>query len=62
VPRTVKYLVLFPHAHLTCLLLAAIQLMPLPEEPENRSSHPFGIVRASPDPLCHPPTLGRRDS
>jgi hypothetical protein len=37
-----SYLASLPHARITCLLLAVIQLMPLPDEPE---AHPTVLRR-----------------
>ena len=59
--RLIQYLAVLPYARLTCLLLAASQLMPLPDEPEHHDSHPLGIVSVGPDPLVRATTLGRRD-
>ena len=53
----VQFLARLPYARLTCLLLAAIQLMPLPDEPENRSSPSFGNVLVGPDPWSQRPPL-----
>jgi hypothetical protein len=59
VPSPVQFLARLPHARLTCLFLAAAQLMPLPDEPEVWSSFPLGEVRAGPDPWSHqPPSKG----
>ena len=58
----VHFLVRLPYARLTCLLLAAIQLMPLPDEPENRSNRCPGIAWVGPDSWSSQTTLGRRDS
>jgi len=61
VRRLVHYLAVLPYARLTCLLLAASQLMPLPEQPEHHARYPLGIVSTGPDPLVRETTLGRRD-
>ena len=53
----VQFLARLPYARLTCLLLAAIQLMPLPEEPEHRSSRSLCIVWVGPDPWSQRPPL-----
>ena len=53
----VQFLVRLPYARLTCLLLAAIQLMPLPDEPENPSNCLLGIVWVGPDPWSQRPPL-----
>jgi hypothetical protein len=47
----VQFLARLPYARLTCLFFAAAQLMPLPDEPENRSNRSLGIVWVGPDPL-----------
>jgi hypothetical protein len=57
VPRPVEYLARLPHARLTCLLLAAIQLMPLPDEPESHSKHAMEFVAVGPDPVSQRPLL-----
>ncbi len=46
----VQFLARLPYARLACLFLAAAQLMPLPEEPEDCPSRSLGVVRAGPDP------------
>ena len=61
-PRLVQYLAFLPYARLICLLLAASQLMPLPDEPESRFDQALGIIAFGPDPLVRETTLGRRDS
>jgi len=53
----VQFLARPSYARLTFLLLAAIQLMPLPDEPEDRSSRAFGIVWVGPDPWSQRPPL-----
>ena len=50
-----------PYVRLACLILAAIQIMPLPDEPKDRPSRSPGIVRGSPN-RGHTVPLGRRDS
>lgn len=53
----IQFLARLPYARLSCLLLAAIQLMPLPDEPENHSRLSFGHVVAGPDPWSKRPPL-----
>jgi hypothetical protein len=53
----VEFLARFSYARLAFLLLAAIKLMPLPDEPENRSSPSFGNVAVGPDPWSQRPPL-----
>jgi hypothetical protein len=62
VPSSVRFLSRLPHARLACLLLAAIQLMPLPDEPDNVSDKHLAVVSVGPDPVVPLTTLGRRDS
>ena len=52
-----QFLARLPYARLTCLFLAAAQLMPLPDEPENSSSRSLGIVWVGPDPWSQRPPL-----
>jgi hypothetical protein len=51
VRNSVRFLSRLPQARLTCLLLAAIQLMPLPDEPETPFSKQLAIVSVGPDPV-----------
>lgn len=53
----VQFLIRLPYARLACLFLAAAQLMPLPEEPEDCPSRLLGVVRAGPDPWSQRPPL-----
>jgi len=53
----VQFLARLPYARLACLFLAAAQLMPLPEEPEDCPSRSLGVVRAGPDPWSQRPPL-----
>ena len=53
----VQFLARLPYTRLTCLLLAAIQLMPLPDEPENHSSRSLSLVWVGPDPWSQRPPL-----
>jgi hypothetical protein len=53
----VQFLAHLPYARLACLFLAAAQLMPLPEEPEDCPSRSLGVVRAGPDPWSERPPL-----
>ena len=46
-----------PYARLACLLLAAIQLMPFPDEPENCPGRSLGVVQIGPDPWSQRPPL-----
>ncbi len=46
----VRFLARLPYPRLTCLLLAAIQLMPLPEEPEACLADKLALVAVGPDP------------
>ncbi len=48
-PSPVRFLARLPYPCLTCLLLAAIQLMPLSEEPEARLADELAIVAVGPD-------------
>jgi hypothetical protein len=57
VQTPVQYLARLPYSRLACLLLAAIQLMPLPDEPERHSSPTFGILSVGPDPWSQRPPL-----
>jgi hypothetical protein len=50
VPSPVRFLPRLPYPRVICLLLAAIQLMPLPEEPEARLFDELSIVAVGPDP------------
>ena len=50
-----------PYVRLACLILAAVQLMPLPDEPENWPSRSLGVVRVGLN-RGHTVPLGRRDS
>jgi hypothetical protein len=53
----VQFLARLPYARLACLFLAAAQLMPLPEEPEDCPSRSLRVVRAGPDPWSQRPPL-----
>jgi len=53
----VEFLARLSYTRLTFLLLAAIQLMPLPDEPESRSSRSLGVVWVGPDPWFNRPPL-----
>ena len=53
----VHYLARLPYARLACLLLASIQLMPLPDEPEDCPGHSLGAAQIGPDPWSQRPPL-----
>jgi hypothetical protein len=57
VRRRVHHLARLPYARLACLLLAAVQLMPLPEEPEDHPGHLLGVALIGPDPWSQRPPL-----
>ena len=53
----VHYLARLPYARLACLLLAAVQLMPLPDEPEDCPGHSLDVALIGPDPWSQRPPL-----
>jgi len=57
VPRLVCFLVSLPYPRITCLVLAAVQLMPLPDERETQPGPALGIVTVVPDPWSQRPPL-----